>query len=232
MPCDPKRRLPIQDVCPCAPTALLVNATIVFPSKGTRNAHNQKDKPSVLQKGGLLSCMEGDIGVVVELDKDSPMFENGNVGDLDKSDIILPAGVHLLLNRNEMLQSEEALQAVRKEAAGLAAKGTWDEDTVREASAVRDEARRSGIPVHFGSLMSICSIKFAELAKHLQLYKGRLVYRGDCAKDEWGAAALYQELNASPTSIATTNSTIAYGTLPGNKISTADAVKALSLIHI
>ena len=57
-------------------------------------------------------------------------------------------------------------------------------------------------------------------------------YRGDCAKDEWGAAALYQELNASPTSVATTNSTIAYGTLPGNKVSTADAVKAYVQAHL
>ena len=86
--------------------------------------------------------------------------------------------------------------------------------------------------IHLGSLMSICSIKFAELAKSLQIYKGRLVYRGDCAKDEWGAAALYQEMAASPTSVTTTNSTIAYGTLPGNCITTADAVKAYVQAHL
>ena len=37
--------------------------------------------------------------------------------------------------------------------------------------------------------MSAASIKFWELAKHLQKVKGRIVYRGDCAKDEEGAAA-------------------------------------------
>ena len=80
--------------------------------------------------------------------------------------------------------------------------------------------------------MSICSIKFAELAKHLQVHKGRLVYRGDCAKDEWGAAALYQEMAVSPTSVQTTNATIAYGMLPGNDLSTADAVKAYVQAHL
>ena len=49
--------------------------------------------------------------------------------------------------------------------------------------------RRTGTKVHFGTLMSAASIKFWELAKHLQKVKGRIVYRGDCAKDEEGAAA-------------------------------------------
>ena len=179
-----------------------------------------------------MSSMYGDIGVVVELDQTSDMYDYGKDCDLEKSDILLPAMVHQLLSRQEMLASEDALNAVKKEANGLESKGTWDLGTVREADAIREEARRLGIKTHFGSLMGICSIKFAELAKHLQIYKGRLVYRGDCAKDEWGSAALYQELAASPTSVPTTNSTIAYGTLPGNKISTADAVKAYVQAHL
>ena len=131
-----------------------------------------------------------------------------------------------------MLQTPEAINAIMKDAAGLEAKGTCDKTIVREQEAMKTEARRTGMTFHLGSLMSICSIKFAELAKHLQIYKGRLVYRGDCAKDEWGAAALYQERAASPTSVATTNSTIAYGTLPGHSITTADAVKAYAQAHL
>ena len=131
-----------------------------------------------------------------------------------------------------MLALPEAMQAVRKEAAGLEAKGTWDTTSVRECDAIKSEARKSGMIIHLGSLMSIRSIKFAELARHFQIYKGRLFYRGDCAKDEWGAAALYQELAASPTSVTTTNSTIAYGTLPGHSVTTADAVKAYVQAHL
>ena len=74
--------------------------------------------------------------------------------------------------------------------------------------------------------MTIASIKFFELAQHLQKMKGRIVYRGDCAKDEHGAAAVYQELGANPTSVQGLNACLAYGSLPGNSSSAADAVKA------
>ena len=43
--------------------------------------------------------------------------------------------------------------------------------------------------------------------------KGRIVYRGDCAKDEHGAAAVYQELGANPTSVQGLNACLAYGSL-------------------
>ena len=74
--------------------------------------------------------------------------------------------------------------------------------------------------------MTIASIKFFELAQHLQKMKGRIVYRGDCAKHEHGAAAVYQELGANPTSVQGLNACLAYGSLPGNSSSAADAVKA------
>ena len=56
--------------------------------------------------------------------------------------------------------------------------------------------------------------------------KGRIVYRGDCAKDENGAAAVYQELGANPTSVQGLDACLAYGALPGNKTTAADAIKA------
>eukprot|EP00434_Breviolum_minutum_P008141 symbB.v1.2.007178.t1/scaffold436.1/size343649/10 len=74
--------------------------------------------------------------------------------------------------------------------------------------------------------MTIASIKFFELAKHLQKMKGRIVYRGDCAKDEHGSAAVYQELGANPTSVQGLNACVAYGSLPGNCSTAADAIKA------
>ena len=130
-----------------------------------------------------------------------------------------------LLSRAEMLASPEALEAVRL-ATGLEKAGAWDLNSVREYDQVAAEARRSSIKVHFGQLMSLASVKFAELAKHLQKMKGRIVYRGDCAKDEHGAAAVYQELGANPTSVQGLNNCLAYGFLPGNSTTTADAIKA------
>ena len=88
------------------------------------------------------------------------------------------------------------------------------------------QAKKSGIKIHLGQLMSISSKKFAELAEHLRVLKGRIVFRGDIVKDQDGAAAVFQDLSASPTSIAGINNNLAYGQVPGHKTTTADAVKA------
>lgn len=109
------------------------------------------------------------------------------------------AMVTKLLSRTEMLNDPAALAAVRAEADGLRAAHAWDETSVREHADVKAEAKSSGVSVHFGQLMTIASIKFYQLAQHLQKKKGRIVYRGDCAKDENGVAAVYQELGANPT---------------------------------
>ena len=134
---------------------------------------------------------------------DSLKLENPGI------DSEIPALVTKLLSRTEMLASPEALTAVRKEAEGLVNAGTWDLNSVRGQADVRSEAKKSGISVHFGQLMTIASIKFYELASHLQKMKGRIVYRGDYAKDEHGSAAVYQELGANPTSVQGLNACIA-----------------------
>ena len=51
---------------------------------------------------------------------------------------------------------------------------TWAKDNPREFEDVRTESRKSGVKVHFAKLMTIASIKFYELAKHLQKMKGRI----------------------------------------------------------
>ena len=131
-----------------------------------------------------------------------------------------------LLDRAETLSNPKALEAIRKEAKGLLSKGTWDLRTVMEKSELIKAAKRAGNRLHIGSLMTICSEKYAEMEQALRVLKGRVVYRGDCARDQDGRAALYQNLTASPTSIAAANANIAYGRVPGHKTSSADAVKA------
>ena len=69
-------------------------------------------------------------------------------------------------------------------------KGTWELDTVREKRDVIAESRRNGKTAHFGTLMDLCHLKHAELAKGTQKYKGRVVFRGDFAKDEEGFYAV------------------------------------------
>ena len=45
-------------------------------------------------------------------------------------------------------------------------------------------------------------------------------------KDAYGAWAVFQELSASPVAIQDANANIAYGAMPGNKTTLADAVRA------
>ena len=54
----------------------------------------------------------------------------------------------------------------------------WNVNDVQERSKVKKDSGKSGIPVHFAELMALCFLKNAELEKHLQKYKGRLVLRG------------------------------------------------------
>ena len=105
-------------------------------------------------------------------------------------------------------------------------RGTWDLSTVQEREDVEREARNTQTKTHIGSLMTICSEKFAELEEQFRVLKGRVVYRGDNAKDEQGALAVYQNLSASPTSVRGMNANVAYGRVPGHKTTSADAVKA------
>ena len=86
-------------------------------------------------------------------------------------------------------------------------------------------AKKAGKHIHIGHLMPICSIKHWETPS-LRRYKGRIVFRGDAVKDQDGAVAVFQELSASPTTIHTSNSIIAYGCLPGHKTTQADAIRA------
>ena len=73
--------------------------------------------------------------------------------------------------------------------------------------------------------MPTCTIKHWETPSKRR-YKGRIVFRGDCVKDQDGCDAVFQELSASPTAIHSVNCNLAYGCIPGNKTTQADAVRA------
>ena len=140
--------------------------------------------------------------------------------------IPVPAMVTRLLSRSEMASDPKAIKAVREEADALTGESTWLLDTVTEKDALVADAQASGVKIHLGQLMSICSVKFWERPKDFHKYKGRICFRGDIVRDENGVAAVFEELSASPTAIQGANANIAYGLLPGHKTTTADAVRA------
>ena len=226
----------------CELVAKTINPTVgqvlipALPTVPVQHDLNHREKEQETPHASALSGLV-DLAAVVEADEEArQLIENvvdlntliSEISDLPKDPASpeVTAMVTKLLSRAEMLSSTEALAAVRAEADGLRSVPTWDEDNPREFEDVRRESRQSGVKVHFGKLMTIASIKFYELAKHLQKMKGRILYRGDCAKDEEGAAAVYRELGANPTSVQGLSACMAYGALPGNASTTADAIQA------
>ena len=155
-----------------------------------------------------------------------PVETTQHIDNVIPEEQVIPYLVTKLLDRKDWRSNPKAMDAVHDEANKLVGAGTWDLSSVREYDDVKAEAQRTNSKTHFGNLMTICSLKFAEMAEALQRYKGRIVFRGDDVRDEFGAAAIFQTLSAQPTSVAAANANIAYGCMPGHKTTQADAVQA------
>jgi hypothetical protein len=140
--------------------------------------------------------------------------------------ISVSAMVTKLLDRKDWRKDPLAMKAIQAEAAGLLQEKTWLLETVIEKKDLREWAQKTNTKVHFGELLLLCSIKYWEMGPAYWKHKGRICFRGDNAKDEGGALAVYQELSASPTTIHSANNNIAYGCIPGHKTTQADAIRA------
>ena len=107
---------------------------------------------------------------------------------------------------------------------------TWDVTKVQPRAKVKARAKRDNITVHFGHLMMLCHLKNSELAKELQRYKGRAVFRGDSVKDENDFYAVFSEQGTSATHAAGTKIIDTIAHMPGCAGEDSDAVSAYSQI--
>ncbi len=130
-----------------------------------------------------------------------------------------------LLDRKQM-SDPKAVEAIQKEGSTLVNDGTWDETTVTERADLLAEAKRTGRKIHWGDILTLCSIKFFEKHPDFWKYKGRICFRGDSVKDEDGAPAVFQEMSSSPAAIQSINANVAYGMIPGRSSSVSDALSA------
>ena len=89
-----------------------------------------------------------------------------------------------------------------------------------------DEARTKGAKVHFATLMDICPLKNAEMETKHQKYKGRVVLRGDTAKDDSGIYAAFTEQGSSASQMTAAKVMDIISRLPGCDGQAADAVSA------
>ena len=90
----------------------------------------------------------------------------------------------------------------------------------------------SGATVHFASLMDICHLKNAELEAKHQKYKGRVVLRGDIAKDNSGSYAVFTEQGSSASQMTAAKIMDIISRLPGCDGQAADAVSAKTQVKM
>ena len=93
-----------------------------------------------------------------------------------------------------------------------------------------DEARTKGAKVHFASLMDICHLKNAEWEAKHQKYKGRVVLRGDIAKDDSGYYAVFTEQRSSASQMTAAKVMDIISRLPECAGQAADAVSAYTQV--
>ena len=80
--------------------------------------------------------------------------------------------------------------------------------------------------------MDLCHLKNAELVKHLQQYKGRVVLRGDNVKDEEGYRAVFADHGASASQVAAAKFLDTTSKLLGMGVETCDAISAYTEVKM
>ena len=102
-------------------------------------------------------------------------------------------------------------QAMKVPAAKAAVDKEWDKlekipagqlTKVSNKKDVIDEARNKGRKVHFASLMDLCHLKNSELEPQFQKYKGRVVLRGDIAKNDSASFAVLTDQRSSASQMS------------------------------
>ena len=83
-------------------------------------------------------------------------------------------------------------------------RGTWWKSDVRKRWSMKQGRR--GATIHFASLMNICHLNNTELEAKHQMYKGRVVLRGDIVKDDSGSCAVFTEQGSSASQMTAAKS--------------------------
>lgn len=144
------------------------------------------------------------------------------------------AMVHTPIAMKDACKIPNALKAVNKEWDKLANLPAWDLSSVRERADVEAESKATGKPVHFGSLMDLCHQKHSELIGTSEEwkvdYKGRVVFRGDRVKDEYGHLAVFTDQSATASHMAAAKFVDTYARFPGNAGEDSDARSAYTQV--
>ena len=82
----------------------------------------------------------------------------------------------------------------------------WQMARVKSKREVMQEAQKEQRTVHFAMLMDSCHLKNVELEPKFQMYRGRVVLRGDIVKDDSGSHAAFTEQGSSASQMTAAKS--------------------------
>ena len=185
-------------------------------------------------------------GVVPELNINTPKIrkghnkvKRGNFEDIpdQAKENLAPKGkvsdewfalVHKPIPIHQAMKIPDAAKAIQKEWDELKdpIRPTWLVKTVKRKSEVIAEARKKGETIHLGSLMCLCHLKNAQLSEDCWCYKGRIVFRGDNVRDEFGHFAVFSEQGTSASHLMAARVVDAIAHMPGMDGEDSDATGA------
>ena len=138
--------------------------------------------------------------------------------------------VHKFIPMLQAMEIQDAKAAVDKEWKMLEAIPAWNLDKMKSKKEVILEAQRDKKKVHFASLMDICHLKNSKFKPEFQMYKGRVVLRGDILKDDSGAYAVFTEQGSSALQMTAAEVMDVFARQPDCDGQAADAVSAYTQV--
>ena len=190
------------------------------------------DVPNKIQT--KLACLlEADESTRMRMGNSLPHYHQDHIAGKGENSLQHYNLVHKFVPMPQAMKIPAAKAAVDKEWEKLEKISAWNLTKVRSKKEVIDEARASGITVHFASLMDIChQKKNAELEAKHQKYKGRVVLRGDIVKDDSGAYAVFTEQGSSASQMTAAKIMDIISRLPGCDGQAADAVSVYTQVKM
>ena len=135
------------------------------------------------------------------------------------------------MSETKLKNGDTGEAALLREWNNLAGRGCWDPTQMRPLRDVVKDANAKGELIHIGSMLPLLYLKGSELDEAKQQLKGRVVFLGDRVRDQYGAAAVFEELASSPAGMEASRFVDAYGLMVGedgeeHDIEQADAEQA------
>ena len=193
--------------------------TSVAPAMLCKIMKNCGSDGSNKNKTKLACILEADESTRMRMGNSIPHYHQDHIAGKGENSLQHYNLVHKFIPMPQAMKIPAAKAAVDKEWEKISA---WNLTKVRSKKEVVDEARMSGATVHFASLMDICHLKNAELEAKHQKYKGRVVLRGDIAKDDSGSYAVVTEQGSSASQMTAAKNQDIISRLPGCNGQAAD----------